>query len=44
MKMGLTDIYALKSKLFDAGSSAEKLEFSADSAALRRICLAADVY
>jgi hypothetical protein len=37
-------IYALKSKLFNAGSSAEKLVFPADSAATRRIGLAADVY
>jgi hypothetical protein len=40
----LLQIYALKSKLFNAGSSAEKLVFPADSAATRRIGLTADVY
>jgi hypothetical protein len=37
-------IYALKSKLFNAGSSAEKRGFRPTHAASRRIVLTADVY
>jgi hypothetical protein len=37
-------IYAVKSELFTAGSSAEKCDFRLTHAALRRIGLTADVY
>jgi hypothetical protein len=44
VSLPFTEIYAVKSTLFTAGSSAEKRCFQLTQAAPRRIVLTADVY